>query len=149
MLTSEAAFAATCFRIQDWLYGLQRTRWKFIVIPFIPRCCTSKHNEIAILTARCALIWIMLKGKIKINKCVNYLRVMRSCFRETNLNYKWLINDRNTASIPILFWCKNNTRENLFVLKHTFYETTTHALEQFDICQMLTNKINIINHFDE
>lgn len=38
---------------------------------------------------------------------------------------------------------------NLFVLKHIFYQTTTHTLERFRIYQMFVNKINIINHFDE
>lgn len=60
-LTSETTLAATCLRIQDWLDCLQRTWREFIVISFISRRCSGEHNEIAILAARCALIWIVLE----------------------------------------------------------------------------------------
>lgn len=65
ILTRKTSFAATCFRIQNRLNRLQWTRRKFIIIPFISRCRPRKHYKIAVLTARRALIWIVLQWKRK------------------------------------------------------------------------------------
>lgn len=64
-LTGEASFAATCFRIQHRLDGSERARREFIVVPLIAGCCSGKHDEIAILAARRALIWIVLQEERK------------------------------------------------------------------------------------
>lgn len=73
----------------------------------------------------------------------------RSRFTSLNLIDKWLKRCENLNfllprlsrffSIPPKFIC----------FKTHFFEAETHALEHFNIYQLLTNEINIINHFDE
>lgn len=67
-LTSKTSLGTTCFSIQNRLNGFQWAWRKFIIISLISRCSTGEHNEIAILTARCACIRIVLWSKREENR---------------------------------------------------------------------------------
>jgi hypothetical protein len=59
----EAAFGAARLRVQDHLDGLERTRRETVVVALVSGRGACKHDEVAVFTARCASVGVVLEVK--------------------------------------------------------------------------------------
>jgi hypothetical protein len=60
LLTCKATLCTPSLCIQYRVDTVETAWGELVVVPLIPRCCTCKHDEVAIFTTRSAQLGVML-----------------------------------------------------------------------------------------